>query len=223
MNDKIKYLKEAQEKAEVLFSLIDEKQLIKANKTEKQLSEEIYQLAKESIGISKFWHKKIVRAGINSVLPYDFNPKNSFIQEDDIVWVDFGPIFNSYEADLGRTYVLGNDPEKVKIKEATKITWHETRDYYISKEKISGKELFEFVTEKALENGFLFGNDIAGHLIDQFSHNKLHKKTPLNYICSDNYTDLKNQYEGKDRFWVLEIHFINKEKTYGSFFEQLLI
>ncbi len=122
MNDKIKYLKEAQEKAEVLFSLIDEKQLIKANKTEKQLSEEIYQLAKESIGISKFWHKKIVRAGINSVLPYDFNPKNSFIQEDDIVWVDFGPIFNSYEADLGRTYVLGNDPEKVKIKEATEIT-----------------------------------------------------------------------------------------------------
>ncbi|EMP05661.1 hypothetical protein LEP1GSC124_1732 [Leptospira interrogans serovar Pyrogenes str. 200701872] len=45
----------------------------------------------------------------------------------------------------------------------------------------------------------------------------------MNYICSDNYTDLKNQYEGKDRFWVLEIHFINKEKTYGSFFEQLLI
>lgn len=139
MNDKIKYLKEAQEKAEVLFSLIDEKQLIKANKTEKQLSEEIYQLAKESIGISKFWHKKIVRAGINSVLPYDFNPKNSFIQEDDIVWVDFGPIFNSYEADLGRTYVLGNDPEKVKIKEATEITWHETRDYYISKEKFQEK------------------------------------------------------------------------------------
>lgn len=58
MNDKIKYLKESQEKAEVLFSLIDEKQLIKANKTEKQLSEEIYQLTKESIGISKFWHKK---------------------------------------------------------------------------------------------------------------------------------------------------------------------
>lgn len=141
MNDKIKYLKEAQEKAEVLFSLIDEKQLIKANKTEKQLSEEIYQLAKEFLGISKFWHKKIVRAGINSVLPYDFNPKNSFIQEDDIVWVDFGPIFNSYEADLGRTYVLGNDPEKVKIKEATEITWHETRDYYISKEKIYRKRI----------------------------------------------------------------------------------
>ena len=38
------------------------------------------------------------------------------IQEGDILFFDFHPVFEGWEADLGRTYVLGNDPLKLKDK-----------------------------------------------------------------------------------------------------------
>ncbi|MFX7086584.1 M24 family metallopeptidase, partial [Acinetobacter baumannii] len=60
--------------------------------------------------------KKIVRAGINTLEPYTADPENLILQDGDIVFFDFHPVFNGWEADLGRTYVLGNDPLKQKIK-----------------------------------------------------------------------------------------------------------
>ncbi|MBL0183682.1 MAG: M24 family metallopeptidase [Chitinophagaceae bacterium] len=38
--------------------------------------------------------------------PYNGNPPDRVIEEDDIVFLDFGPIFNGWEADLGRTGML---------------------------------------------------------------------------------------------------------------------
>lgn len=119
------------------------------------------------------------------------------IQQNDILWIDFGPIFNSFEADFGRTFVLGNDSEKTKLKDAVEKSWFETRDYYNSKDNVTGKELFEFVDKLAKNYNFFFGNDIAGHLVDEFSHYKIYKSTPENYICLENNTNLKDKFEKK--------------------------
>ena len=35
-----------------------------------------------------------------------------------ILFVDFGPILEGWEADFGRTYVIGNNPDKHKLKTA---------------------------------------------------------------------------------------------------------
>jgi Xaa-Pro aminopeptidase len=224
MNQQIKFQKliEAEEQAKILFSAIDDNGLIKSGISEKDLSNDIYQLAKEKIGISKYWHKRIVRSGINTILPYDHNPDDRIIEQDDILWIDFGPVFEDYEADIGRTYILGNDSEKKRIKDSVENAWYQARDLYFDKEKITGKELFEFLNQIAMENEYIFGNEIAGHLIDAFPHNRIHKKDLANYICQDNSTDLKSLYDEKDRFWILEVHFIHKERRFGSFFEQLL-
>jgi hypothetical protein len=40
------------------------------------------------------------------------------IGDDDIVFADFGPIFEEFEADFGRTFVLGDDPIKHRLREA---------------------------------------------------------------------------------------------------------
>ena len=40
------------------------------------------------------------------------------INENDILFLDFGPIFEDWEADYGRTYVLGKDPLKLKLKDS---------------------------------------------------------------------------------------------------------
>ena len=42
------------------------------------------------------------------------------IQDNDILFFDFGPIIENWEADLGRTYVIGNDPMKLKLKDIAK-------------------------------------------------------------------------------------------------------
>jgi Xaa-Pro dipeptidase len=52
------------------------------------------------------------------------NPPDRVIDPDDIAFADFGPIFEDFEADLGRTYVLGTDPVKHRLAAAcTPGTW----------------------------------------------------------------------------------------------------
>ncbi|MCG6154108.1 M24 family metallopeptidase [Leptospira bandrabouensis] len=223
MNIKLERLKEAQKKAKDLFYIIEKENIIRPNISEKQLSSEIYELAKDRLEIKKYWHKKIVRTGSNTIFPYDENPDTLIIKDDDILWIDFGPIFENYEADFGRTYVLGNNLEKLKLKLTVENAWNEAKEFYLSKSSITGKELFNFLEDYALNNGYLFGNNIAGHLIDEFSHYKIHKSSPENYICDENLTDLKASFDNLPRFWILEVHFIDKNKKFGSFFEQLLL
>ncbi|MCW7479395.1 aminopeptidase P family protein [Leptospira bandrabouensis] len=220
---KLEKLKDTQKIAKELFDIIEKENIIRSNISERQLSLEIYEIAKDRLGIKKYWHKKIVRTGVNTIFPYDEKPNDLMIKEDDIIWIDFGPIFENFEADFGRTYVLGNNNEKLNLKLTVEKAWYAARNHYFSKTSINGLELFNFLEGFAFDNGYIFGNNIAGHLIDEFSHYKIHKSTPENYICKENLIDLKSDLDGLTRFWILEVHFVTKNKQFGSFFEQLLI
>ena len=121
---------EAEEKASKLFDQIQHRGLICPNKTEKDLNQEIFDLAFELFDIKKYWHKRIVRAGENTLYPYRENPENLTINENDILFLDFGPIFEDWEADYGRTYVLGKDPLKLKLKQDIELAWYDCRDYF---------------------------------------------------------------------------------------------
>jgi Xaa-Pro dipeptidase len=61
----------AQQKANELFQAIEIRGLIRPNVLESQLNQDIYDLAQEMFGISTYWHKRIVRAGRNTLAPYD--------------------------------------------------------------------------------------------------------------------------------------------------------
>jgi Xaa-Pro dipeptidase len=107
---------EAEAKAALLFQEVEARKIIKPLKTEKQINDEIFNLAFELFGIEKYWHKRIVRSGINTLCPDADNPPDLTLQSDDILFLDFGPVFEEWEADFGRTYVIGNDPYKLKLK-----------------------------------------------------------------------------------------------------------
>jgi Xaa-Pro aminopeptidase len=111
-----------------LFKAIEEKNLILPGKSEKDLNKEMFLLAKEMFGIEKYWHKRIVRSGANTLHPYNENPPNLIIQPNDILFFDFGPIIEDWEADLGRTYVIGNDATKIKLKNDIETAWHQTKN-----------------------------------------------------------------------------------------------
>lgn len=84
-------LLEAQANAEALFCAVEARGLIRAGITETSFNAEIYALAQEMYGIRTYWHKRIVRAGKNPLLPYDENPPDLTIGEDDILFLDLGP------------------------------------------------------------------------------------------------------------------------------------
>lgn len=206
-----------------LFNAIEDRGLITPGKTEKQLNTEVFNLAYELFGIEKHWHKRIVRAGANTLMPYNENPPDLIIKDDDILFFDFGPVIDEWEADLGRTYVIGNDSLKHKLKQDIEKAWFETRDWFHSHSTMKASELFQFATEKAMEYAWTFGGEIAGHLIGEFPHERLepgnyglyvHPENPLDMFCPDE--------NGVKREWILELHFVDKEKQIGGFYEQLL-
>jgi Xaa-Pro aminopeptidase len=131
---------EAENIALRLFTAIEEHHMIKAGKSEIELNEGIFKLADELFGIRKFWHKRIVRCGVNTLVPYDENPPNLILKEDDILFIDFGSIIEEWEADFGRTYVLGGDPLKHKLKADIELAWHDAKNWFHTQTRLTGAE-----------------------------------------------------------------------------------
>jgi Xaa-Pro aminopeptidase len=223
MNEVKLNLIKAEKIAVDLFKEIENRNLIIAGKDEETLNKEIFNLAKELYKIEKHWHKRIVRCGENTLYPYDENPPNKFIQENDIIFFDFGPIIENWEADLGRTFVIGSNPLKHKLKSDIEKAWYETKSWFEVQSNISASKLFEFVVEKAKEYGWEFGGEIAGHLIGEFPHEKLETGNNQLYIHPNNHNNMSELDDnGQNRYWILELHFVDKENKIGGFYEQLL-
>lgn len=224
MNEVKQKLLHSEQKAIELFKVVEDRGLIIPGKSEKTLSEEIVHIAKEDFGTEIHWGKKIVRTGINTLEPYVSNPIDRIIEEDDILFFDFHPVFDGWEADLGRTYVLGNDPLKLKIKRDVEMAWHEANNWYFKQEKLTGSEYFNYVTELAKRYGYEFGNAIAGHIVGYYPHEQPDDPNDLCLdVHPDNHTDiLQLDKFGNKRHWMLELHFVDKKNAIGAFFEQLL-
>ena len=223
MNHTMSKLIEAEAKALQLFNAIEDRKIIIAGKTEEQINTEIYNLAFELFGIEKYWHKRIVRAGTNTLKPYDANPPDLILQKDDIVFLDFGPVFEDWEADFGRTYVIGNDPQRHKLKADVELAWHEAKKWFNKQTKLTGAEFHQYIIELAEKYGYAYGGQLAGHLIGHFPHERLEPKNYGLYVHPENPNDMFLPDEnGNKRHWILEIHFVNNEKQIGGFFEQLL-
>jgi Xaa-Pro aminopeptidase len=224
MNETRQKLILAEQKAKELFRTVEDRRLIIPGKTEKKLCDEIAQIAKEEFGVENHWGKKIVRTGVNTLEPYIANPPDLTIQEDDILFFDFHPVFDGWEADLGRTYVLGSNPLKLKIKKDVETAWHEACAWYFKQDKLTGAEYFNYATELAKRYGYEFGNAIAGHIVGHYPHEQ--PEDP-NDLCLDihpeNHSDiLQLDKHGNKRHWMLELHFVDKKNDIGAFFEQLL-
>jgi Xaa-Pro dipeptidase len=214
---------EAEAKAIQLFNAIETREIITAGKSEEKINTEIYNLAFELFRIRKYWQKRIVRAGANTLQPYSSNPPDLIVQEDDIIFLDFGTVFEHWEADFGRTYVIGNDPLKHKLKTDIELAWHEAKTWFDKQNKLTGAEFHQYILELASKYGYEYGGHLAGHLIGHFPHEKLKPENYGLYVHPKNPNDMfAPDAKGNKRHWILEIHFINSEKKFGGFFEQVL-
>lgn len=216
-------LRIAQNKAERLFSEIEARGLIRAGITESLLNQDIYNLAKEMYGITKYWHKRIVRAGRNTLAPYDENPPDLTIGDDDILFLDLGPVFEDWEADFGRTFVVGSDPCKLKLRDDVGKAFVEGKQYFHQTPGITASQFFAYAVSLAEKFGWEFGGPIAGHLIGQFPHERIASDKVTLYVHPESHLVMRSLDEkGQKRHWILEIHFVDREHEIGGFFEELL-
>ncbi len=216
-------LRHAEDGAVRLFDAVIDRGLIVAGKGERELSDEVRDLAHELLGVERYWHKRIVRSGPNTLEPYRANPPDRLIAADDIVFLDFGPILDQWESDFGRTYVLGDDPEKHRMASTIPLLWQRVRDHFLSHPDITGEELFDHARAVTAEAGWEWGIRHAGHLIGKFPHERIEDDEVSSYITTGNTQPLRRtDAAGEPCHWILEIHLVDRQRGYGAFFEQLL-
>jgi Xaa-Pro dipeptidase len=213
----------AQIKAEALFAEVVDRGLVSAGKLESELTEEIHALAQSRFGVRRHWHKRIARAGPNTLLTYYDESTDRRITDDDIVYLDFGPVFEAWEADFGRTYVVGSDPDKLRLVGDIGRAFARGKNLFQQSPSLTAGELYDYVAGLAADYGWQWGAKTAGHLIGHFPHETKPQDPDHLRIRHGNSISLREPNgRGQPRHWILEIHFIDRIRQIGGFFEELL-
>ncbi len=81
--------------------------LLQPGEKEQDINTKIFELTAARFGTRKHWHKRLVRTGENTIHPIFVDTPDRVLQQDDIAFIDLGPVFGNLEADFARTYVIG--------------------------------------------------------------------------------------------------------------------
>jgi Xaa-Pro dipeptidase len=214
----------AQARAAALFRKIEEKGLVRPGETEDGISRAIFALASSDFGVETHWHRRVVRSGPHTRMLFRELPPDRTVQEDDIVSLDLGPVFGELEADYGRTYVLGDDPEKVRLVSDLGAVFRECQALYAESPAITGRDLYAYVGDASKERGWAFGGVHAGHLIGAFPFSREERDHARNRIRPDNEWPMHAAGpNGEPRHWILEVHLLDPTGAFGGFYEELLV
>ncbi|WP_035797030.1 M24 family metallopeptidase [Kitasatospora mediocidica] len=213
----------AQAKAEELFAEVEKRGLIAAGQSERAVSDRIRDLANEMFDIKRYWHKRIVRTGANTLHPYRENPPDLVIAEDDIVFVDFGPIFEEWEADFGRTFVLGDDPVKQRLRDDLPVIFAAGRRYFETHQDVTGAQLHAEMARLAAQAGWGLGGWHAGHLVGEFPHEEIAGDDLESHVTpGSDHPMRRTDRIGQQCHWILEVHLLDPDGAFGGFYEELL-
>lgn len=222
-SDRRARLMEAEARGMALFDAIERANLIRPGRSETEVDRDIFELAQKDFGVERHWHKRVVRAGANTLCTFYDNAPVAVIVDDDIVYLDLGPVFEDWEADIGRSYVVGDDPDKKRLVADLPRAFEIVQAHYNATPDITGAELYAFAQQTAKELGWEFGGTIAGHIVGEFPHAQIPGDKDLYRISPKNPEPMRGPDAlGKARHWILEIHLVDRAKQIGGFYERLL-
>jgi Xaa-Pro aminopeptidase len=173
---------------------------------------EIYKDLQLKSGASKYWHPPKIRFGVNSTKAFrDVSVPDVRLKENDIFFLDLGPIYDGYEGDAGKTFLLGHLPEGEKIIKAGEEIFKSIADRFRS-QGATGVELYAYAEKLAKKAGYSLVDDGArGHRIGDFPHAVYFR---------GNLKTLEKQV-APDR-WILEVQLRHLSEPIGAFFEDIL-
>lgn len=213
----------AERKGLALLDAIEAAGIIAPGRTELAVERDIFTIAARDFGVTEHWHDRVVRAGVNTLCVAGEAAPDRVIAEDDIVFLDLGPVFGAWEADVGRSYAVGNDPEKHRLCGDLPVVFEAVRARFEGDDGITGGELFAAAVAESEKRGWRFGGKIAGHLVGEFPHARSPGDRALRWIFPGNVTRMRDpDAAGKRKYWILEIHLVSQDRSFGGFYERLL-
>jgi Xaa-Pro aminopeptidase len=216
-------LLDAQARAAALFVAVEEAGVLQPGVLDSEASAAVVDIATRRFGVSRHWHKRIIRSGPNTLEPYQENPPDRAMTDDDIVFADFGPVFDDWEGDFGRTWVLGNDPDKLRLRDDLPVVFDAGKRYFQTHPDITGEELYAEIVRLTNERGWEFGNFHCGHVVGEFPHANFDGERIDSFIASANRKAMrKNDPNGRIGHWILEVHLVDPARRIGGFYEELL-
>jgi Xaa-Pro aminopeptidase len=223
-HDRLEALLAAERKADDLFAAIESAGIIAPGRSEKTVDDDIYELAAQRFGVTRHWHRRIVRTGPNTLCISSQHPPVREIADDDCVFLDLGPVFGEWEADVGRTYAFGSDPQKRKLPGDLSRGFDAFKQYFDGHPDVTGAELYAYAQHWAETAGWLFGGAIAGHIVGEFPHADI-PGDKANFRIGPNNPSRMRDFDGAGRtkFWILEVHLVDRDRTFGGFYERLLV
>lgn len=183
--------------------------LIRPGMTEED-AHKLYKELCKKYPVEKQWHPPKLRFGPNTICNFRDESLPYVLKEEDIFFIDIGPVIEGHEADYGETFSIGAQYEYKLICEAQKKVFNEVTEHW-KKTRESGPKLYDFAKKRAEHHGFVFNAGQDGHRIGDFPHH-VHFKGGL-AECEE--TVIPNA-------WILEIHLWDPKKKYGAFFEDIL-
>lgn len=220
---RVEKLLDAQRKAGELFDRIGCANILRPGMGDIAASDAVRDLAAASFGVERHWHKRIVRSGPNTLRPYQDNAPDRVMTDDDIVYADFGPIFAGWEADFGRTWVLGRDPTKLRLRDDLAEVFSASRRFFAAHRDLTAADMYAEVVRLSAERGWKYGNYHCGHLVGEFPHENFSGEKTRSLITGANRAPLRcRDPSGRVAHWILEIHLVDEKKEIGGFYEELL-
>jgi len=173
------------------------------------------QLAKailQQSGVERLWHPVIIRFGVNTSKIYsEPSEKDTILQENDIFFIDLGPVYQGHEGDVGATFVVGEDQQLQHCAAAAQQLFDRVHQRWLQQD-CSGAELYQFAGQQARQLGYQLNLAIKGHRLGDYPH-KLYAGCNL------------GDFSGTPRagVWVLEIQIKHPTLAIGAFYEDVLL
>jgi Xaa-Pro aminopeptidase len=164
----------------------------------------------DDLGMERIWHPPHIRFGANTTKKYNQPSEGDpALGDDDIFFIDIGPVFKGHEGDVGATLTTGSDAEKIACAAAVKTLFDDTSRAWCS-DKLTGPALYDYANRRAKELGWVLNLDIQGHRVSDFPHS-IYKAGDL------------GQFERcpAPGVWILEIQIAHPSKPFGAFYEDL--
>jgi len=179
------------------------------------VEEDAVQMAKDILAADDMvrgWHDVYVRFGSNTLKTFGAASEPGVVlKENDLFFIDIGPVWGEFEGDGGDTFIVGEAPEMAKCAEDAKKLFHVVRRKWEST-GMSGRELYDFAIEEAKAMGWELNMDLSGHRLADFPHEAIYPG-PMAEV----------DFKPSALLWVLEIHIRHPTDGYGAFFEDMLL
>ncbi|WP_031571836.1 M24 family metallopeptidase [Rheinheimera texasensis] len=165
----------------------------------------------QQAGAEQHWHPPIIRFGHNTAKIYsEPSAPDSRLCENDIFFIDLGPVFAGHEADVGATFCVGNNPVHQHVQQAAHQVFALVAAHWRAT-GCSGASLYQVAADAAAQQGMVLNHQIKGHRVGDFPH-KLYASGQLGGC----------EGEVRSGIWVLEIQLLDPASGYGGFVEQVL-